>query len=371
MPYTIPTLRQLQSQAQQDIASADLPGVDGLLRRSVLLVLSYVMAGFAYLHFGYQAWIARMSVPWTARDEFAAGWGALKGVTRKPATAASGVATFTGTAGVVAPAGTVLRRSDGATYTSTAEATVDSGGSIAIPATADDLGAAGNAEVGVVIALGNSITGINATGAVSTRFAGGADIEDPEDFRDRYLEVYADPPQGGSEADYVKWAREVSGVTRAWAKGNAAGVGTVVVWFMMDDTNAGTEGYPVGTDGVAADEPRATAATGDQLAVADYISTVRPATALVYAAAPVAQPIAFTITDLSPATAAIKAGIAEALADLFRRQGDPTGATVYPNEWNAAIESVEGIRTFTVSSPVAPVTLATGRLPALGTLTWG
>ncbi|MDU7525176.1 MAG: baseplate J/gp47 family protein, partial [Roseomonas mucosa] len=112
MPYTIPTLRELQSQAQQDIASADLPGVDGLLRRSVLLVLSYVMAGFAYLHFGYQSWIARMAVPWTARDEFAAGWAALKGVTQKPATAASGVASFSGTPGKVAPAGTVLRRSD-------------------------------------------------------------------------------------------------------------------------------------------------------------------------------------------------------------------------------------------------------------------
>ena len=60
---------------------------------------------------------------------------------------------------------------------------------------------------------------------------------------------------------------------------------------MMDVSEAAHGGFPQGTNGVAGAETRDTAATGDQLAVANYIYPLRPATALVYACAPASQAV--------------------------------------------------------------------------------
>ena len=43
------------------------------------------------------------------------------------------------------------------------------------------------------------------------------------------------PPFGGNQFDYVRWAREVSGVTRAWCFPTWKGGGTVGVTFVMDN----------------------------------------------------------------------------------------------------------------------------------------
>ena len=47
----------------------------------------------------------------------------------------------------------------------------------------------------------------------------------------------ADPPVApwGDNDDYVAWATEVPGVTRAWCSPNGMGAGTVVVRFVRDD----------------------------------------------------------------------------------------------------------------------------------------
>ena len=39
----------------------------------------------------------------------------------------------------------------------------------------------------------------------------------------------------GDNDDYVAWATEVPGVTRAWCSPNGMGAGTVVVRFVRDD----------------------------------------------------------------------------------------------------------------------------------------
>ncbi|MFC7611718.1 baseplate J/gp47 family protein [Teichococcus aestuarii] len=100
------------------------------------------------------------------------------------------------------------------------------------------------------------------------------------------LDRFRAPPQGGAVADYETWARAVPGVTRAWIAPNGMGAGTVVVYAMLDDAQAGAGGFPQGADGVAAAETRATPATGDQLTIADALYPLRPATALVYVVAP-------------------------------------------------------------------------------------
>ena len=104
------------------------------------------------------------------------------------------------------------------------------------------------------------------------------------------LESYGAPPHGGNSSDYVTWALEVPGVTRAWVPPVPLIPGAVTVFFMMDVSEAAHGGFPQGTNGVASLETRDIAATGDQLAVANSIYPLRPVTPIVYAVAPTAAP---------------------------------------------------------------------------------
>ncbi len=147
------------------------------------------------------------------------------------------------------------------------------------------------------------------------------------------------------------------------------GAGTVVVYFMMDVSEAVHGGFPQGTNGVASDEPRDTAATGDQLAVANAIYPKRPATALVYACAPASQAVNYTITNLSPSDAGTQATISAALNAMHLAKASPAG-TLYPSDWETAIGSVPWMRHFTVSSPIVPITAPAGTLLTRGTVTF-
>src|SRR4029077_10345076 len=110
MPFARPTLTALRNTAIQDITTSGVPGLDGLLRNAVLRVLAWVMSGLAYSVYGYLDWIARQSVPSPATEDLLYAWAAVAGIYQKASSPASGAAQFTGTAGLVLPAGTALTR---------------------------------------------------------------------------------------------------------------------------------------------------------------------------------------------------------------------------------------------------------------------
>ena len=371
MPYARPTLTDLRNQVAQDIASA-LPGSDALLRFSNLNITGVAQANLANLHYGYLDWIAKQSNPFTASDEYLEGWAALKGVYRKAASSASGSVTFAGTNGVVIPAGTVLVRGDGVTASTAADVVV-AGGAVTVLATmtadpAGATGAFGNGVVGVGMALSQAIGGIQANGVVSKAFTGGADIETDDALRSRMLLAYQSTPQGGARNDYVAWAEGVAGITRAWCVPNGFGAGTVVVYIMLDVSNAAFNGFPQGSNGVAAGEPRATAASGNQLAVANAILALQPVTALVYVVAPVATPINFSINGIP---AAKRSAVQAAIADVFFRNAAATGgSTPIAFIWSA-IAAVAGVSDFVIVSPSTDIVNAVGTLPTVGIITYG
>ena len=325
MPFTRPTLGQLRRQAASDINAA-LPGVDALLRYSNLGIMGDVLAAMAAGHYGYLDWIALNAVPFTATGEYLEGWAALKGVTRKPASAAIGSAAFTAAAGAQIPAGTTLTRSDGVTYVTTA-AGAAAGGTITVPFVANAAGADGNADAGVTLFLAGALVGVASTGVAAAPITGGADVELDADLRSRMLAAYATPPQGGSITDYPGWALAVPGVTRAWVSPATMGPGTLTVYFMMDDAQAAHGGFPQGTNGCATYEARDVAATGDQLAVANAIFPKQSVTALVYAVAPTPNQITLTIANLSALSDARKSMIASAVSGALFTGAVPGGVT--------------------------------------------
>lgn len=383
MPYSRPTLTQLRAEIAAELQVSPA-GSDPLLRFSSLNVLGRALAGLMNAQYGYTDWVAQQSNPFTATQEFLEAWAALKNIYREAATQAGAVTpgqiTFPATDGNEIPIGTTVNRGDGTQYTTTSLGTA-SGGSVTVNAEANAdptglTGAFGNCAVGTVMTLATSIAGISSTGSVAVAFTGGADIETDDSLRTRMLYAYQNPPQGGAVSDYVTWAKEVSGVTRAWCNPNGFGAGTVVVYAMLDSAESANNGFPVGSNGVAASEKRGTVATGDQLTIANYIYPLRPATALVYVCSPIAAPVPFTISGTSGFSAATKALISSAISGVFVMYGSPVSDTsglngvVDLSYIESAIAAISGTTGFVINSPTANIQGTTGQLPTLGTITW-
>lgn len=371
MPYPTPTIQALLDQAASDITASELAGADGFLPRALLPLMGVVQAGFAFGHYDAIAYAARQATPFTATFEYLEGWAALKRIYREDATAAgadgNSAATFPGTPGVALPAGTPVKRGDGFAYATFAEGTVGPDSTVTVPIAAVTAGAGGNAPAGTVLTLGTGVSGIGASGSASTPVTGGADQEADDALRTRMLFAYGNPPAGGNQADYEGWARAVPGVTRAWCVPEGMGAGTVVIYFMLDNAEAATGGFPQGTNGVAAAEKRATPATGDQLALANAVYPRRPVTALVYARAPLAVPVDYAVAELAPNTGAVRAAIRTALQAMHGRKAVP-GGTLWPSDWNEAVAAVPGIQHFAVASPASAVVTPVGGLATVGAL---
>ena len=384
MPFARPTLAELDDQVSADI-EASLPGVDALLRYSNLKIMGRAQAGLAYQHYAYLDWIAKQSVPWTATDEYLAAWAAFKNVYQKSAVAWVGVVSWSVSGAPSLPVGTtVVRASDSTQYT-TLTAGVISGSTITATVQCNTAGSAGGCAVGQALTLGQSISGIQSTGAVVSTTTTAVDMETETAFRARMLQVYQSRPQGGAQADYVTWALAIPGVTRAWVAPNAFGAGTVTLYTMWDVAESAHGGFPQGTNGVSANDPgpgglpRGTVATGDQLTVANALITQQPVTALLYSCAPLQNAINFTIAGLLSASAAVLANVTAAIQDVFYRLGQVGGTVVNGvaagpvdmSDIQSAIAAVAGSEGFIITYPSqANIVSATGYLPVLGTITW-
>lgn len=366
MGFTTPTLKELNDQIRQDIVNAGIPGVNTVLRNSVLGTIGTVQAGLAWSHYTYLGNIARQAVPWTATDDYLAGWGSLKNVYQKAPSAATGLVRFTGLDGVSIPKGTLLRRSDGWSY-ETLEDAVHMQARIQSVETGVD----GNAGLDVVLSLGQPLPGIDGRVVALTVLTGGADLEDQESFRNRVIQAYRISGSEGREQEYILWARELPQVSRVWVGRNAFGTGTVVLWIMCDAANHANDGFPVGTDGVASKEFRYNRATGDQLAVADHIWDRQPVTALVIVCSPIPQKVDFVIADLGQDdTPENRQTIRAALQDMFQREAAP-GKVLHPSAWERAIGSITSINQYSILAPQAPVVPeGQGNLPVIGEVTF-
>lgn len=346
-----PTLTQILSSIQSDINSR-LTGADSTLTASVLNVLANVLAGVAFNEYGFIDFVAQQIFPDTATSEFLRRWGAIWGVVPIPANPASGYVTCTGTNGVTIPAGTVFQRADTALFTSTADATI-SGGTAAVPVTANVAGANSNTGNGATMTFVSPISFIANTGVVdSNGLVGGADAEADAPYEARVLQRIQKPPQGGDANDYVEWALQVPNVTRAWCYPQELGVGTVSVRFMMDNTY--TDGIPH---------------SGDVTAVSNYITTLKPVTADLTVVAPTPDVLNFTIHLNVADSSAIRAAVQANLEEMITRDAIPAG-TIYLSRINEAISLATGEFDHVLSNPNADVTHATGHIATMGTITW-
>lgn len=321
------------------------------LRRSVIFVLSVVIAAAVHLLYGAIEFFSRQIFGDQAEDEYMVRLASIFGIQRKVADFASGPFVFTGVNGSLISSGQRLQRSDGVFFQTTENGTI-TGGTATIDIEAEEAGTGGNTEEGVEMTLVSPIAGVASKGTVGTGgIANGVDEETIDELRARYLERVRNTPQGGSERDYERWAKEVPGVTRAWAYGQHMGPGTVGLTFVMDNE---TDIIP------------------DSSKVADvqsYIDEVRPVTDALTVFAPTPVDLDFEIELIDQDTAAIRAAIEAELRDLLNRESEP-GGTIRISHIREAISIAAGEVDHDLQVPAGDVSAGTGELLVMGSITW-
>ena len=350
MPFDRPTLSEINARVKADIESE----VGQQLPRSNLSVLGTAQAGLAHEMYGALDNLALALFPDTAKAAMLERHGAWWGVSRKPASKASGQVRFSGVNGTAVPAGLTLRRADDVRFV-TISSGVISGGLATVAVEAEAAGAAGNSAAGTVMALASPVSSLGATVQVAAGgIGGGADVETDTRLLARLRSRVQTKSVGGSKDDFYNWTMEVGGVTRAWVYPNRLGPGTVGVTFLMDDNPAG----PI---------PSAE----DVALVQAYLDADhrRPVCCQVTVFACQAQAQNFSISNLAPNTAAVKAAIQAELADLIQRECEPEG--VLPiSHIREAISRAAGEADHVLVSPTANVTAATGKIITMGAVVW-
>lgn len=352
MSFNIPAPSEIQERLETESAlstgtqRAALAGTgENMITRDTTIASSEL--------YGFIKKLSKQILPTTSEseylDEHASFWLELA---RKSAASATGPVTVTGIDGAIIPAGSVVVRGDGRVYTFDADVTIGAGGIATGSVTAQSAGLGGNTQSGITLALSSPIVGISIITVGSEGLSGGADIESDASLLERVLDRVQTPPMGGCLSDYVTWAREVPGVTRAWPSESEEGVVTVLVTFVMDGK----------TDTIIPTET-------EVQAVADYIAGKRPAGARPEIFAPTTSAVNLSIA-LNPNTVAVQNAVRAELEDLFQREASAKGVTLYLSRISEAISIGAGESHHVIISPDHSLNFAFGVLPVLGDITW-
>ena len=359
-----PTLNALNSRAQADIATS-IEGASPAQRRSVLGAIGRALAGACHALYGYINRKAADANPYTATGSALEGWASLwLSGGRKQPTIASGSVLVTGAQGKLLPALTVMQSVTGVTYTTDADATMDGTGQATVSITAAETGMAGNAAAGATLTFVSPVTDIAVSCTVDDGgLTGGTDLETDDGLRARMIARVQNPPTGGNDADYIAWALEVPGITRAWTFPTYNGAGTVRV-YVADDTYSGAT----------------LAAASEVTAVQTYLDSVKPngvaylvggvVTNGLVVIAPTASPVDFTIAlGASVNNSDVQDTVLANLQAVYFREAAPEG-TVRLHHVLRAISEAVGDGDYTLTAPTADMTAAAGEILTLGTITW-
>jgi len=361
MPFDRPTLSEIASRILNDFKNR-IEGASTFLRRSVIKVMSIVYAGAVHLLYEYQQWMFKQFFASTAETTYLELMGSEYGIARTAGVKATGAGTSTGTNGLIVPADSELQSSSGNIYKIDTAATV-SAGVIDLDITAEQVGDDYNESAGTSLTFVSPIAGISSTVLIdSSGITGGTDKETDDEYRARILERKRQPPHGGADFDYEKWAKEVSGVTRAWSIPLYNGIGTLGLAFVRDNDS---DLLPSDTE---------------KLEVYNYIISHTDTVTGKIVGIPVTAELGFFMIPLvklavnftikiTPNTSDVRASITSRLNDLMTEDGGPE-QTIYISRMYEAITSAVGETASLIISPDADVTASTNQVQVLGDITF-
>jgi uncharacterized phage protein gp47/JayE len=433
--FNFPANRKEVSDRIKTDVQGELAQSNPFLKNSYLSAIITGLAGRVFDFFLQLEVLSKQMFPDTATGTFLERWAAYKGVSRSPATQATGNVTATGTPGSTILSGTALTTSDGLQYISSGDtliaanvvgvSTLVRSGTTAIATTAanhnlasgmsvviagavetdyngtviitvtslttftytvagspsspatgtitvssdsgtvvlvsTEFGQDTNQLAGTEITLSTPIAGVdNITRVQFTEIGGGTDLESDADLRVRVIERYANPVSTFNVAAIEKQVKEIAGITRVFVEEITPAVGDVTVYFTRDN------------------DADIIPSAGEVTTAKDKLLEIKPAhvaEADVIVAAPVALPVDFTFSTLTPNTSSMQAAVTANLESLFRNDtivSENLQAVAYESAIFQTIDPNNGapLSAFTLSAPTGDVIVASGELPTLGNITY-
>lgn len=359
MPYNAPGLSDLIARTEQNIEQR-LPGSWPQAREKTLSALGYAQAGLAAGCHEHIEWVSRQIIPGSADEVELLKHCQFWGVRRKQASRASEDITVTVTAATTVPARTRWQRADGQVFVSTAAVSSGAAGKIAVNVTAVNAGTVGNTPAGTMLSLITPMADILPDATADKGITGGADTESAGELLARLEFRVQYPPFGGNKFDYVRWAREVPGVTRAWCLPTWPQAGSVGVTFVQDNNDdifptesdvarvdSYISGHPDPVTGLIIGKP-------DGVIVKTFALTPRPVNMDIY---------------ISPNTDAMQQAVKKAMTALFYNEASP-GGSMPPSHITRAVAGVTGLTDFAVRAPVDIQYSGATELLVPGVITW-
>lgn len=193
--------------------------------------------------------VPAVMLPQFAWGDYLDNWGVVVNLPRKDAVAATGVVTFSGTAGALVSTGTQVSplQTDPDVappiYATTASGVIGGGGTVDVPVAAVTPGVVGNVPSGTVTQIlspNPNVTAITNAAGIS----GGQEVETDDAYRERILLEFSQAQGAGNQSDYLRWALAYPGVGGATVQPLWAGPGTVRV-IVTDPLNNAVAGAVV------------------------------------------------------------------------------------------------------------------------------
>ncbi|MGR3179822.1 MAG: baseplate J/gp47 family protein [Candidatus Anammoxibacter sp.] len=433
MPINFPSLKNLVDRTRSDVRN-QLPDSDPTVFGSFVRAFSDSLASRAFDLVLLIEQSLEQFFPQTATGEFIERWAGYDGLTRLAATPGVGNVIFEGTAGTAIPINTILTSTTGELYTTqagvsiatnvfnittltrngtTATATaaghplasgvtltvaganeaeyngsfvitvIDANtftyevtGTPATPATgtitgtidnirvliqSQNNGQALNLDSGASVTLQTPIANVNSISFVTfDGIAGGTDDETDDLLRARVLDSRANPVANFNEGAIVKQAKKIAGVTSVFVKKITPNIGDVTIFFLREnDVN------PL---------PSASEIT----AVKDSILLILPATSdenNVIVQAPTFVTTDYVFSAISPDTPTMRTSIGNSLK-AFYEDKVKFETDITQDQYRAAIIETQDTETgifldsFTLSAPAGDISITTGEIGNLGTVTF-
>lgn len=318
MAWNSQTLTELIQRVEQDF-SARFFGTSAPLRRSVLKVLARVWAAIVFLLTLLLEWIYRNSFAHLCDPDQVPIHGIPIGIYRTAASYSTGFVLITGTPGEPIPQGEIIQDTTGdLQYQTIQDYEIDTEGEVIAQITALLGGADYNQAEDTILEFQSAAPGWDTEVTVQENgIAGGDDLEDLEDLRDRVLFKKQNPPQGGANADYQIWATSQPNVTAAYITEGFPQANSVQV--VVADFDKIDQGLPP------------TVGATDVQRVDEYINDpARKPLTSVPTASSVVESLINVQARIRPNTSANREAATKEIKALFVRSGIPHG--VIPDE---------------------------------------
>lgn len=213
---------------------------------------------------------------------------------------------------------------------------------------------------GIGLTVTTPIAGLDDTAFVQDgEIAGGTNVESDENLRSRILNAYQNPFALFNVASITRQARTITGVTRVFVEEVTPDPGSVTVYFTRDNDVDLIPTAPEVTD------------------VKNALLAIKPAyiqDSDVIVSAPASIPINFAFSSITPSTASMQTAIINNLDQFFREKtvvGEDVKESDYVSAINGTVDTSNGqqLEDFTLTSPTGDVTIASGEIGTLGTVT--